>query len=77
MKKIIKETFIQERFRDLSLLVNLSDKTWITVCNICGGAVGVVSGGYITDKLQTKFGLHSRYQYQNQIMHKYCTKYYS
>ena len=33
---------------------------WMTVCSICGGAVGVVSGGYITDQLQKKFGLHSR-----------------
>ena len=27
---------------------------WITVCSICGGAVGVVSGGFITDKLQKR-----------------------
>jgi len=36
------------------------DYYWITVCSIGGGAVGVVSGGFITDQLQKKFGLHSR-----------------
>ena len=33
---------------------------WLTVCSIVGGSVGVVSGGFITDILQKKFGLHSR-----------------
>jgi len=33
---------------------------WLTVCSIFGGSVGVVSGGFITDILQKKFGLHSR-----------------
>jgi len=33
---------------------------WLTVCSIGGGSVGVVSGGYITDVLQKRFGLHSR-----------------
>ena len=30
------------------------------MCSIGGGAVGVVSGGFITDQLQKRFGLHSR-----------------
>lgn len=36
------------------------DYYWLTVCSIVGGSFGVVSGGYITDILQKKFGLHSR-----------------
>jgi len=36
------------------------DYYWLTVCSIGGGSFGVVSGGYITDILQKKFGLHSR-----------------
>eukprot|EP00091_Calanus_sinicus_P014436 TRINITY_DN3197_c0_g1_i1.p1 TRINITY_DN3197_c0_g1~~TRINITY_DN3197_c0_g1_i1.p1 ORF type:complete len:463 (-),score=120.15 TRINITY_DN3197_c0_g1_i1:123-1511(-) len=36
------------------------DYYWLTVCSIVGGSFGVVSGGFITDILQKKFGLHSR-----------------
>merc|ERR1719334_515864 len=32
---------------------------WLTVCSIVGGSFGVVSGGFLTDLLQKKFGLHS------------------
>ena len=41
------------------------------MCSIGGGAVGVVSGGFITDKLQKKFGLHSRYHCQYQHQNQY------
>ena len=33
---------------------------WLTVCSIFGGSFGVFAGGWISDRLVTKFGLHSR-----------------
>ena len=33
---------------------------WITACSIFGGSFGVFSGGWLSDRLVKKFGLHSR-----------------
>ena len=33
---------------------------WLTMCSIFGGSFGVFAGGWISDRLVTKFGLHSR-----------------
>merc|ERR1711892_1584288 len=44
------------------------DYYWLTVCSIVGGSVGVVSGGFITDILQKKFGLHSRLWVQSAFL---------
>ena len=50
---------------------------WLTVCSILGGSVGVVSGGFITDRLQARLGLHSRLWVQSGIIvcqHLYIIK---
>ena len=44
------------------------DYYWLTVCSIVGGSFGVVSGGFITDVLQKKFGLHSRLWVQSAFL---------
>ena len=33
---------------------------WLTSCSIFGGSFGVFVGGWISDQLVQKFGLHSR-----------------
>ena len=33
---------------------------WITACSIFGGSFGVFAGGWLSDRLVKKFGLHSR-----------------
>ena len=33
---------------------------WITACSIFGGSFGVFAGGWLSDRLVNKFGLHSR-----------------
>jgi len=33
---------------------------WLTVCAIAGGSTGVVGGGYLSDLVVTRLGLHSR-----------------
>ena len=33
---------------------------WFTVCSIVGGSVGVFGGGFLSDLLVRKMGLHSR-----------------
>jgi len=44
---------------------------WLTVCSILGGSVGVVSGGFITDRLQARLGLHSRLWVQSGITYQH------
>ena len=44
---------------------------WLTVCSILGGSVGVVSGGFITDRLQARLGLHSRLWVQSGIIYQH------
>ena len=33
---------------------------WLTACSIFGGSFGVFAGGWLSDRLVQKFGLHSR-----------------
>jgi len=41
---------------------------WLTVCSVFAGGFGVVSGGWITDRLQKRFGLHSRLWVQSAFL---------